>query len=100
MQGRIFTALNDLEKIRRQEKVFDASAKVYTYDVHNNAILCITREKAGEKFFGIFNFGDNPETAWMQENGMYMDLLTGHKMALRDIVVPGHGFYWLKHDHT
>ena len=96
LQGRIFGALNHLEQIRRQEQVFDASASVYTYDVHNNSILCITREMAGDKFFGIFNFADQEETAWMQEEGSYTDLLTGKSVTLRDLTVPGHGFYWVK----
>ena len=96
VQGQIFNSLNRLEQIRRHEHVFDADAKVYTYDVHNDAILCITRQMADERFFGIYNFADQPQTAWMQEDDSYIDLLTGKAVALRDISVPGHGFYWLK----
>ena len=96
LQGRIFDALTRLEQIRKQEPVFDASARVCTYDVHNNSILCITREAAGDKFFGIYNFADQPETAWMQEDGPYTDLLTGMDITLHDLTVPGHGFYWVK----
>lgn len=96
VQGRIFGALNELERIRRQERVFEASADVWTYDVHNNAILCIVRQQAGERFFGIFNFAGCPETAWMKEEGSYTELLTGKKMELVDIVIPPYGFYWLK----
>lgn len=96
LQGRIFDTLSHLEKIRKQEQVFDASAKVYTYDVHNDSVLCITREMAGDKFFGIFNFSDHPETAWMQEEGAYTDLLTKKPVSLQDLTVQGHGFYWVK----
>ena len=96
VQGQIFNSLNHLEQIRRKEQVFDADAKVYTYDVHNDAILCITRQMADERFFGIYNFADRPETAWMQEDDTYIDLLTGKTVTLRDISVPGHCFYWLK----
>ncbi len=96
VQGQIFNSLNRLEQIRKKEHVFDADAKVYTYDVHNDAILCITRQMADERFFGIYNFADQPQTAWMQEDDSYIDLLTGKTVALRDISVPGHGFYWLK----
>lgn len=99
VQGRIFGALNELERIRRLERVFEASADVWTYDVHNNAILCIVREQAGERFFGIFNFADRPETAWMQEEGSYTELLNGKKMELVDIVIPRYGFYWLKKEN-
>ncbi len=99
VQGRVFGALNELERIRRLERVFEASADVWTYDVHNNAILCIVREQAGERFFGIFNFADRPETAWMREEGGYTELLTGKKMELVDIVIPRYGFYWLKKEN-
>lgn len=99
VQGRIFGTLHEMEEIRGQEQVFEASADVYTYDVHNNAILCIVREQAGERFFGIFNFADRTETAWMQEEGQYTDLLTREKRALADIVLPPHGFYWLKKEN-
>lgn len=96
VEGRIFGALDKLEKIRKRESVFDSFANVYTYDVHEDAILCIMREKDGEKFFGIFNFSSSEKTAWMQEEGSYQDLLTGEKTEINNIVIPGHDFCWLK----
>ncbi len=53
VQGKIFGALNALENIRKKEIVFEASANVYTYDVHNDAILCIMREMDGEGKFSL-----------------------------------------------
>lgn len=96
VQERIFGALDKLEKIRRRESVFDASASVYTYDVHDDAVLCIMREKDGERFFGIFNFSAGKRTAWMKEEGTYVDLMTGKEIRVENPVVPGHGFYWIK----
>lgn len=96
MQGRIFTALDKLEQIRKSEAVFEGSANVYIYDVHNDAVLCIMREKEGEIFFGIFNFSDREETAWMQEAGHFTDLMSGKKIEVKDLTVPGHDFYWIK----
>ncbi len=96
VQGKLFSALRTLENIRAAETVFDSDAQVYTYDVHNDAILCITRHKNGEIFFGIFNFGAREETAWMREDGNFTDLLTGTCMELKNPVLPPHVFYWLK----
>lgn len=96
VQGKIFNALDRLENIRKREPVFEASANVYTYDVHNNAVLCIMREKDGEIFLGIFNFSNQEETAWMQENGAFENMLTGEKAEVKDITIPGHDFYWIK----
>ena len=96
VQGEIFQALDKLESIRKRESVFESLANVYTYDVHNDSILCIMREKDGETFFGIFNFSDQEETAWMQEKGTFVDLVTNKKMKLKDISIPGHDYYWVK----
>lgn len=96
VEGRIFNGLSKLEKIRINETVFDTTADVYTYDVHDDALLCIMREKDGEKFFGIFNFSSQDKTAWMQEEGEYINLITGEMMEMKDVSVPGHGFSGLK----
>lgn len=94
VQGNIFQTLDRLEKIRRQEIVFDKDAEVYTYDVHDDSILCVLREYKGKRFFGIFNFSNQEKTAWMQEKGMYRNLLTGEKAELKDISLSGHEFRW------
>lgn len=94
VQGNIFQTLDRLEKIRRQEITFDKDADVYTYDVHDDSILCVLREYKGRRFFGIFNFSNQEKTAWMQEKGMYRNLLTGEKAELKDISLSGYEFHW------
>lgn len=94
VQGNIFQTLDWLEKIRRQEITFDKDADVYTYDVHDDSILCVLREYKGRRFFGIFNFSNQEKTAWMQEKGMYRNLLTGEKAELKDIRLSGYEFLW------
>ena len=41
VQGNIFQTLDRLEKIRRLEITLDKDADVYTYDVHDDSILCV-----------------------------------------------------------
>lgn len=94
VQGNIFQTLDWLEKIRRQEITFDKDADVYTYDVHDDSILCVLREYKRRRFFGIFNFSNQEKTAWMQEKGMYRNLLTGEKTELKDIRLSGYEFLW------
>ena len=96
VQGKIFLTLKKLEKIRREEAVFEDSANVYTYDVHDDSILCIMRENDNEKFFGLYNFSDKERTAWMQEEGQFENLLTGETIGAENIPVPGLDFYWIK----
>lgn len=96
VQGKIFKALDKLENIRKKEVVFNASANVYTYDVHNNAVLGIMRENEGEIFFGLFNFSDREETAWMLEEGSFVNLMSEEKIKVKDLMIPAHDFYWIK----
>ena len=63
VEGQIFQTLSRMEQIRRQESVFDKDCDVYTYDVHDDSILCILRQKGNERFIGIFNFSDSEKTA-------------------------------------
>ena len=86
--------MSKLEQIRKNEAIFDASANVYTYDVHDTAILGIMREKDGEKFYSFYNFSDQERTAWMYEEGEYANLITGEKVELKDIRIPAHDFIW------
>lgn len=96
VQGKLFLTLQTLEEIRARENVFDSDAETYTYDVHNDAVLCIIRIKNGERFLGIFNFSAGEQTARMQEEGLFTDLLTGAQLELRDPVLQPHGFCWVK----
>ena len=96
VQGQIFRALQRLESIRSQEKVFDKKADVYTYNVYEDSILCILREYEGERFIAIFNFSEHTKTAWMQEDGTYRELMRRELVKLQDVEIPGYGFMWCK----
>ena len=96
VEGQIFQTLSRMEQIRSQESVFDKDCDVYTYDVHDDSILCILRQKGNERFIGIFNFSDSEKTAWMQEEETFRDLITGQTLELKDVVLPAYGFMWCK----
>ena len=97
VQGKLFQMLNQLEQIRRQENVFSQEAEVYTYDVHNDSILGILREYKGERFIALFNFSESEQTAWMQEEGIFRDLINGEITEMKDPVLKGYGFVWVKY---
>ena len=96
VQGRIFGALDHLEKIRRSEAVFDADAQVYTKDYSDQSILWIVRKAGGEELHAVFNFSDYPKTIWMPETAEYMNLLTGRSDEVTTVNLPGWGFMWMK----
>lgn len=96
VQGQLFQMLNRLEQIRRQESIFSQEAEVYTYDVHNDSILGILREYKGERFIALFNFSENEQTAWMQEEGIFRNLVNGEIVEVKDPVLKGYEFVWVK----
>lgn len=97
VQGQLFQMLNRLEQIRRQENVFSQEVEVYTYDVHNDSILGILREYKGERFIALFNFSENEQTAWMQEEGIFRNLVNGEIVEVKDPVLKGYEFVWMKY---
>lgn len=97
VQGQLFQMLNRLEQIRRQENVFSQEAEVYTYDVHNDSILGILREYKGERFIALFNFSESEQTAWMQEEGIFGNLVNGEIVEVKDPVLKGYDFVWMKY---
>lgn len=97
VQGQLFQMLNRLEQIRRQENVFFQEAEVYTYDVHNDSILGILREYKGERFIALFNFSESEQTAWMQEEGIFRNLVNGEIVEVKDPVLKGYEFVWMKY---
>jgi amylosucrase len=97
VQGKLFQMLNRLEQIRRQENVFSQEAEVYTYDVHNDSILGILREYKGERFIALFNFSESEQTAWMQEEGVFRNLVNGEIVEVKDSVLKGYEFVWMKY---
>ena len=96
VEGQIFQTLSRMEQIRSRESVFDKDCDVYTYNVHDDSILCILRQKGNERFIGIFNFSDSEKTAWMQEEGTFRDLITDQTLELKDVELPAYGFMWCK----
>ena len=100
VQGRIFGALDHLEKIRRSEAVFDADAQVYTKDYSDQSILWIVRKAGEEELHAVFNFSDYPKTIWMPETAEYMNLLTGRSDEVTTVNLPGWGFMWMKRKYN
>ena len=96
-------AVADFRKIRPDlgtvKDLAELAEKCHEEDInvcmeHDDSVLCILREYKGRRFFGIFNFSDQEKTAWMQEDGVYRNLLTSEKMELKDIRLRGYAFLW------
>lgn len=97
VEGRIFSALDKLETIRKSEKAFVSNADTWTIETYEKEVLCIGRYFEGDKIIGIFNFSEHDKTAWINEDdGIYEDMLTGNKMKACGVNIPAYGFFYLK----
>ncbi len=98
VEARIFTGLEQLERLRKTENVFFTTADCWTIDTYTDNILCIVREYEGERILGLFNFSEYEQTAWIKEEGMYRDLLTQEQRQAQNVVVPAYGYFYLKRE--
>jgi len=97
VEGKIFSALHQLEQIRKREKVFVSNADCWTVETGDQAVLCIGRYFDGEKIIGLFNFSELDKKIWLngiEEN--YIELLSGNNMTLKEVHIPAYGFYYCK----
>ena len=96
VQGKLFPALYKLENIRTSHSVFDTDEDLRTIDTWDPSILALVRENEEEKFIGIYNFSEYDKVAWInEEDGMYLDLISGREMEARGVQIPAFGCFWL-----
>jgi amylosucrase len=96
--GRIFNALRVLETIRAEHEVFDNEADTWIVEPYNDHILGIGRYYKGEKLIALFNFSAFDETAWINEDDDYIDLITGQPRLAKAVGIPAYDFAWLLTD--
>ena len=96
VQGKLFPVLDKLEHIRTSHSVFNSDVPMRTLDTWDSSILALVRENDEEKFIGIYNFSEFDKVAWInEEDGMYLDLISGREMEARGVQIPAFGCYWL-----
>lgn len=97
VEGRIYYGLSRLEKLRKKHKAFVSYADTWTMETYDSSVLAMGRYYDREKIIGVFNFSEYDKTAWInEEEGMYVDLLTGQQMSAKSISIPAYSFYWLQ----
>ncbi len=94
-QGRLFQAITKLVKTRKEYAVFESAADTWLLEPYNDHVLAIGRYYEDEKLIALFNFSENDETAWINEDEDYIDLMTGEKRAAKAVNLPAYDFAWL-----
>ena len=95
VQNRLFSGIVKMEKIRKTHEVFLNAAAVRTLDTYDPSVLCLVRELNGEKFIGLFNFSPWGKTAWINEPGMYRDLISEETLEAKGVLMPPYGVRWM-----
>ena len=95
VEGRVFSALRRLERLRAAHRVFDGDADLWLVDTRDDSVLGIGRYCRGEKLVGLFNFSETGKTVSACELGEFRDLLTGEKADKCRVTLPSGGFRWL-----
>ena len=94
-EGKIFSGLRELEKLRSSHTAFESAADCWTLEPWNDHILGIGRYYKGEKLLALFNFSPDDQTAWINEHEDYVDLLTGEPREAKAVGIPGYSYAWL-----
>lgn len=94
-QGKLYQAIHKLSTIRSNYNVFDGNADAWVVETYNDHILGIGRYYDGEKLIGLFNFSKEDETAWINEEEDYIDLMTGNHVSAKAVGIPAQSFVWL-----
>lgn len=98
VQHELFGALDALERIRRENAIFDGDAEMSIGAYSDPSILWISRRANGRELNAIFNFSDNPRSVWMPEEDAYTNLVTGETNQVKTIDIAGWSFVWLEHE--
>lgn len=96
IEEKIFTGLKELEDLRRKHKAFSTMADTWIIDTKNIHVLAFGRYYEGEKILCFYNFARSEQVAYVSEVEDYVDLLSGKSCKARDLILPAHGFLWLK----
>lgn len=99
-EGRIFSALRELEKIRTEHRVFDSHADAWIMSIGDDAVLGIGRYYKGEKLLALFNFAETTRVVNVHEEGEFRDLLSGQTVNTEELSLPPGTFLWLSCEFT
>ena len=95
VENQIFTGLKRLLTLRGSQNVFLNAAAVSTRETYDPSVLCLVRELDGEKLIGLFNFSSQGKTAWINEDGMYHDLISEESLEAKGVLMPPYGIRWM-----
>ena len=95
IQQRIFEGLEKMETLRKELEVFSQESSLSLKETWDSSVLCLCRQGGSQYLVSLFNFSDQPKTAWIKEEGVYQELLTGQKQEARDVLLAPYEMKWM-----
>ncbi len=77
VQGRVFTGLQEIIRLRAENPVFSAGAREHMLETGDRAVLAFQREGGGQVLAAAYNFCEQPRRISLALEGDYRDLFTG-----------------------
>ena len=100
VEGKIFSAVTGMEKLRAEHPVFDTEADTWLLDTGSDRVLGIGRYYRGEQLLALFNFDSEEQTAWLKDTKTYTDLADGTESDAGAVRVPAGSYRWLLHQFS
>lgn len=95
VQGRVFTALREIIRLRAENPVFDAGAQERTLDTGDRSVLAFRRDGGGQSLTAAYNFCEQPRRVWLALDGPHRDLFTGREFCGGELEIGGYETLWL-----
>ena len=95
VEGRLFSSITFLEKLRAAHRVFMAGADTWLLLTGDDGVLGIGRYYQDEKLAAFFNFSEGERWVNVNTPGVFHDLLTGEAVENGGVLLPPGGFAWL-----
>lgn len=99
-EGKVYAALRDIMKTRREHKVFDADAWEHTWETFDKSVLAFERRKGRERFVGIYNFCEEKKDIPLGFNEAFTDLFSGRGFSGTGLTLEPYEYLWLLRDET
>lgn len=93
--GYIFQNIQQIIRIRREHRVFDASAEERTLESFDKSVLAFRRQGKGEELIAVYNFCEESKRVPLYFDGTYTDLFTGKQISGVGLEIEPYGFFWL-----
>ncbi len=100
VEGKIFSAVTGMEKLRAEHPVFGTEADTWLLDTGSDRVLGIGRYYRGEQLLALFNFDSEEQTAWLKDPKTYTDLADGTESDAGAVRVPAGSYRWLLHQFS